>query len=234
MRHAADHFDLVRVDHFRGFESYWSVPSGESTARKGEWRPGPRDALFDALEKQLGSLAIVAEDLGDITPEVEALRRRHAIPGMRVLQFEMDEPDFDPGKIESESVCYTGTHDCDTTYGWFHGSRKAPGSWSARRAARRSAIRISGGKPRTIHFDMIRLAFSTPAHIAIAPMQDYLGLGSDARLNTPGTTGGNWAWRLGPGQLTVKTKKRVLSLVKDAGRLVPAGDVKHASNPKGK
>ncbi len=122
MKNAVDQSDLVRIDHFRGFESYWSVPYGSATARKGDWVRGPADALFDAIRQALGSLPIIAEDLGVITPEVEKLRLKHGIPGMVVLQFEVGNPDFDIDSIEQNSVCYTGTHDNDTTVGWFHGT----------------------------------------------------------------------------------------------------------------
>ena len=122
MRHIGRQTDLVRIDHFRGFESYWSVPFGETTAKNGEWVPGPGDGLFEALRASLGELPIVAEDLGVITPEVDALRLGQGLPGMVVLQFEVGEEGFDFDSIDTNSVCYTGTHDNDTTIGWFEGT----------------------------------------------------------------------------------------------------------------
>jgi 4-alpha-glucanotransferase len=218
MQHAAAHMDLLRVDHFRGFESFWSIPAGEPTARNGHWEPGPGDALFDALRQALGELPIVAEDLGMITPEVQALRLRHGIPGMRVLQFEATDPDFDLNGIEENCVCYTGTHDNDTTLGWFRGSPRDRRSRQQIERDRQQVLQATGGAPRTIHLDMIRLAFASRAALAIAPLQDYLGLGSKARLNTPGTTGNNWRWRLRAEQLSGLVLERVTALVADAGR----------------
>ncbi len=202
--HAAEQAHLVRIDHFRGFESFWSVPFDEKTAKNGEWVPGPGDDLFFALERALGQLPIVAEDLGVITAEVEALRNGHGIPGMVVLQFEVGDPEFEIDDIDPNSVCYTGTHDNDTTVGWFAGAGDATRTEKEIRETREAALERTGGTPETIHADMIRLAYSTRSAIAMAPMQDYLGLGSEARFNIPGTTDNNWRWRmendaLGPG-----------------------------------
>ncbi|MDA0705377.1 MAG: 4-alpha-glucanotransferase [Proteobacteria bacterium] len=192
LRAASKLTDIVRIDHFRGFESYWSVSASSTTARLGSWEPGPGDAIFDAMKKALGKLPIVAEDLGVITPEVEGLRDRHQIPGMVVLQFDVADADFDFEKIAANSVCYTGTHDNDTTIGWFQGS---PGDLRSAEEISRTqaaAIALTGGSAATIHTDMVRLAFSSHSNLAIAPLQDYLGLGSEARINTPGKPGGNW------------------------------------------
>jgi 4-alpha-glucanotransferase len=222
MRHAARQTDIVRIDHFRGLESFWSVPYGAETARDGEWVPGPRDALFVAMEKALGKLPIVAEDLGVITPEVDVLRESHGIPGMVVLQFEVDDPDFDPDAIEENSVCYTGTHDNDTTAGWFRGNGDDTRTAKEIEATRANALKLTGGAAKTIHRDMIRLAFSTPAVMAIAPMQDYLGLGSPARLNTPGTTLNNWRWRMRSSDLQPDLVESVAEMVGDSSR-IPEG-----------
>lgn len=216
--HALAMCERVRIDHFRGFEAYWSVPFGAETARQGAWEPGPGDALFEAMEAALGRLGIVAEDLGVITAEVDALRRRHGIPGMRVLQFDIDEPDFDPAQIEPDTVCYTGTHDNDTTRGWYWGHPGDPRSGREIRATRANALRLTGGAPATIHRDLIRLAFATPARLAIAPMQDFLGLGPEARFNVPGSTHGNWRWRLRAGQLTPAFIESVAGEVESASR----------------
>jgi 4-alpha-glucanotransferase len=218
LREAAAHFDLVRVDHFRGFESYWSVPFGNTTARKGEWKPGPADAFFKAASAALGELPLVAEDLGIITEEVIHLRRRHRIPGMRVLQFELADPGFDPAQIPEDCACYTATHDNETTVGWFHGQGGSTRTRRQIRETRRAALRHSGGTSSTIHLDLIRLAFGTRARVALAPMQDFLGLGPEARLNVPGTSSGNWRWRLTSGQLTDQNKSEIATLVQAAGR----------------
>ncbi|KAA9133517.1 4-alpha-glucanotransferase [Marinihelvus fidelis] len=218
LRHAAEQNDLVRIDHFRGFEAFWSVPFGATTARAGEWLPGPGDALFEAVERALGKLRIVAEDLGVITPEVDALRERHGIPGMVVLQFEVGEAGFDAGKIAENAVCYTGTHDNDTTLGWFRGTGDDTRSAQDIALHRQRALAVTGGQPETIHLDMLQLALSSPAAIALAPMQDLLGLGSEARLNRPGTTQDNWRWRMRPGAVTPALVEQVGAMVSAASR----------------
>ena len=209
--------DIVRVDHFRGFEAYWSVQAGAETAREGAWVPGPCDAIFDAMREALGQLPIVAENLGVITPEVEALRDRHHIPGMAVLQFDVVDEEA-PLDVVANSVCYTGTHDNDTTLGWFQGSPDDLRSADEIAAARRAVLELTDGTPETINTDLIRAAFSTNARLAIAPMQDFLGLGSEARLNTPGTSGDNWRWRLEAAQLSDELIAHVAKLVRDSGR----------------
>ncbi len=218
MKHAASLNHLVRIDHFRGFEAFWSVPNGSETARNGAWEPGPGDALFEALRQSLGSLPIVAEDLGVITPAVERLRLNHGIPGMVVLQFKVGDPEFDLDLIEQNSVCYTGTHDNDTTVSWFHGTGEDTRSKKEILSTQARALKITGGTPQSIHLDMIRLAFSSRAALAVAPMQDYLGLGSGARLNIPGTTLNNWRWRLVPGQLQPVFLESTRAMVADASR----------------
>lgn len=210
--------DIVRIDHFRGFESYWSVPSDAKTARSGAWEPGPGDAIFDAMQRELGSLPIVAEDLGVITPEVEALRDRHQIPGMRVLQFDVCDEGFTLADVDENSVCYTGTHDNDTTIGWFRGSPCDIRTAEEIRDTQQAALAVTGGKPETIHLDMIRAALSTKARLAIAPMQDFLGLGSEARLNIPGKPGGNWRWRVLFTQLTPEVCDNIATMVRESGR----------------
>jgi 4-alpha-glucanotransferase len=218
LRASAELADIVRIDHFRGFEAYWSVPADSDTARDGRWEPGPLDAIFDAMRDALGTLPIVAEDLGVITPAVEALRDRHHIPGMRVLQFDVCDEGFELSEIGRHSVCYTGTHDNDTTIGWFRGSPDDIRSDDEIRRTRQAVLQVTGGTPDTIHIDLIRAALSTDARLAIAPMQDYLGLGSEARLNIPGTAGGNWRWRVLETQLTPKLCDNVASLVRASGR----------------
>ncbi len=184
--------DEVRLDHFRGFEAYWRVPAGESTAVNGEWVTAPGAELFETVGQALGSLPIMAEDLGVITPEVEALRDRFAFPGMKVLQFAFipgSEAGYLPHEYPANAVVYTGTHDNDTVVGW----------WATREGAERArVVRYLGREPDEIHWDLIRLASASVADTVLIPLQDVLGLGSEARMNTPGRPGGNWTWRLSP------------------------------------
>jgi 4-alpha-glucanotransferase len=218
LRHTAAMADLVRIDHFRGFQAYWAIPADAATARDGRWEPGPGSALFDAIDAALGALPIVAEDLGVITPAVDALRLRYRIPGMKVLQFMVGDPDFRLEDIDENCVCYTGTHDNDTTVGWFGGGQHDTRPPAEVEAARAAVLQLTGGSPETIHSDLVRLAFASPARLAIAPMQDYLGLGSEARLNVPGTTRDNWRWRVLDSQLTPEFCSGVAEMVEAAGR----------------
>lgn len=222
MRSTLDSCDLVRIDHFRGFESYWAVPARAKTARKGIWEQGPGDAIFDAMRSRLGPLPVVAEDLGVITPAVEALRDRHGFPGMVVLQFSMTEPDFDLGAVRENCVCYTGTHDNDTALGWIRGNDGGVRNCKGLKKMREIVLARTGGNEATIASDLIRMAFASPARLAMAPMQDYLGLGSEARLNTPGKAGGNWRWRLRDDAPDENMVSRIARLVRDAGRAVDA------------
>jgi len=208
-------FDSIRLDHFRGFESYWEVPGDAKTAASGRWVPGPREAFFEVVEAQLGKIPILAEDLGVITPEVDALRNRFHFPGMRVLQFAFgDDPkakDYQPHNYPRHCVVYTGTHDNDTTLGWFQsgqgkGSTRAADRIEHERENALSYLRTSGEQ---IHWDMIRLAFSSVADTAIVPLQDVLGLGTQARMNLPGTAEGNWTWRFEWEQLTPEIEKKL-------------------------
>lgn len=218
MKHLAGQCDLVRIDHFRGFESFWSVPYGQDTARTGEWVPGPGDALFKAMKRELGPLGIVAEDLGVITPEVDALRLGQGLPGMVVLQFEVGEESFEMDGIDLNSVCYTGTHDNDTTVGWFLGTGSDTRSESQVLEAQKAVLQRTGGSAETIHTDMIKLAFGSKASLAVAPMQDFLGLGSEARLNTPGTTKDNWRWRMQEGDIDAAFAEQVAGMVQASSR----------------
>jgi 4-alpha-glucanotransferase len=223
LRASAELADLIRIDHFRGFEAYWSVPAESDTAKIGAWEPGPGDAIFDAIRGALGDdLPIVAENLGVITPEVEALRDRYKIPGMHVLQFDVTDDAIDINDFDSNSVTYTGTHDNDTTIGWFRGSPDDLRTPAEIREAQDAALERTGGTPETIHLDMIRTAFGTNSRIAIAPMQDYLGLGSEARINVPGTSSNNWRWRVLDTQLTDALCDNVAFMVEASGR-APAG-----------
>ena len=218
LQRALELTDLVRIDHFRGFDAYWSIPAAALTARDGEWLPGPGDALFRALANAIGELPIVAEDLGLITPEVEALRDRHGLPGMRVLQFDVARADFVLENIAENSVCYTGTHDNDTTLGWFRGGPLDVRDDTETERIRNLALTATGGTPETIHTDLLDLALSSPARLAMAPLQDYLGLGSSSRLNVPGTLSGNWRWRVRSDQLDASFEAAVAARIAAAGR----------------
>ena len=217
-RTAALH-DLVRIDHFRGFESFWSVPRGETTARTGAWKPGPGTDFFTVVKKSLGALPIVAEDLGLITPEVTRLRQQQGFPGMKVLQFELLDPEFDISDIPENCVCYSGTHDNDTTVGWFAGQGVEKQRPNEIRRLQRRALRHTGGTAGTIHLDLIRLALSSRARMVVIPLQDFLGLGSEARMNTPGTADGNWRWRVTTNQLSSALQNQVATLVEEFSRV---------------
>jgi 4-alpha-glucanotransferase len=191
-------YDTVRIDHFRGFEAYWSIPADEETAINGEWIKAPGHALFDAFEKALGTeLPIIAEDLGIITPEVEKLRDDYGLPGMKILQFAFGDDAANPYLPHNHipnCIIYTGTHDNDTTNGWFYAQPP-----EERERAR--AMRYLAAPWEAFHNTFNRTAFASPARLAVIPLQDLLGLGADARMNTPGTVEGNWAWRVTQPQL---------------------------------
>ena len=203
LRRAIGLFDLVRIDHFRGFVAYWSIPTRAPDARSGRWCRGPGGAPFLAARRELGELPLIAEDLGVITPPVLALRDALGFPGMVVLQFAFGSDEVAArdqiGKAAQHSIVYTGTHDHPTLAGWW-GALDA-----AERERVRAAIRVRGlrwqGDERA-HQTLIRLAFSSPARVAMIQVQDLLGLGDEARMNTPGHAEGNWHWRLERGALT--------------------------------
>jgi 4-alpha-glucanotransferase len=210
--------DTARIDHFRGFESYWSIPAENETAVDGEWLPGPGKAFFDKIFARLGKLEIVAEDLGIITPEVGQLRDDLGFPGMRVLQFAFDgNPDnsFLPHNFDTpHCVVYTGTHDNDTTLGWFLSGQLSD---EQRQRAKRQANRwLHDGSP--IHEDLIYLALSSIGRLTIFPLQDILGFGSDCRMNTPGMPTGNWRWRCAPEFLTQSVASNLQEITLRFGR----------------
>jgi 4-alpha-glucanotransferase len=181
--------DMVRVDHFRGIEAYWAVPAGDSTAERGNWMPGPRAELLEALRTALANVPVVAEDLGFITPEVDALREQFQLPGMRVLQFAFGgavEPRFLPHRYTRDLFVTTGTHDNDTTHSWYDKLTDAECS--------DYESYVPGAKQEPV-WSLIRAAWSSVANFAFTPLQDLLELGRAARLNTPGTASGNWKWR---------------------------------------
>ncbi len=205
--------DIVRLDHFRGFESYWEIPAAEPTAVKGRWVEGPKDDLFRALRARLGDLPFIAEDLGMITPEVHALRDRLGIPGMKVLQFGFGDPGahiYLPHKFEPNCVVYTGTHDNDTTAGWW--------AASARDEERRAASSYIGEALDGAHWAFIRMAYTSVARLAIVPLQDVLGLGSATRMNTPSRSDGNWGWRVDAGALTREVAEKLGALTRVCDR----------------
>jgi 4-alpha-glucanotransferase len=201
-------FDLTRIDHFRGFVAYWAISPRAKTAKNGRWRRGPGIELFAAARSALGELPLVAEDLGRITPPVYALRDRLGLPGMVVMQFAVRSWPTNPHRLENHrenAVVYTGTHDHNTAAGWWE-SLPAP------------ARRRAGLDPRDPAWSLIELAFSSPARLAIVPVQDVLSLGPEARLNTPGSSDGNWRWRLRRGQLTDELAVRLREATASAGR----------------
>jgi len=200
--------DMVRLDHFRGFEAYWAVPGGEPTAEHGDWVKAPGTKLFDAVQNALGQLAIVAENLGVITPEVEAMRKRFNFPGMSVLQFAFGKdpqaPDFKPHNYPRDVVAYTGTHDNDTAIGWWKSTGENDSTRTADdvREEKDYALRYLQSDGREMNWVLIRELMHSVASTVIFPMQDVLGLGSEARMNTPSVPSGNWKWRMRPDQLT--------------------------------
>jgi 4-alpha-glucanotransferase len=196
-----DVVDIIRLDHFRGFEGFWEIPGSSATAVHGRWVKGPGDRLFSALQKALGRLPFIAEDLGYITPEVHELRDRWGFPGMRVLQFAFGDYSrrnpHKPYNFIPNCVAYTGTHDNNTTTGWFSDRPDSPSY-----AEKEIALRYMGSNGTNAGWDFIRLLLSSAADTAIMPMQDVLQLGSEARMNIPSTTGNNWLWRMREDQLS--------------------------------
>jgi 4-alpha-glucanotransferase len=216
--------DIIRLDHFRGFEKYWEVPGTDTIAMNGRWVPGPGVEPFKVVRKTLGTLPIIAEDLGIITPEVDSLRDQLGFPGMRILQFAFgSDPkadDYKPHNYPRNCVVYTGTHDNNTTIGWFRGKdvRDCTESKQEREREKQSALKYLGTDGHEINWDFIRLALMSVADTAIIPMQDVLGLGREARMNLPGTTEGNWRWRFVPDMLTEEIKARLKELTAIYGR----------------
>lgn len=220
-------FDAVRLDHFIGFVRAWEVPANEPTALNGTWKPGPGRALFDAVRAKVGALPLVAEDLGAVTPEVTELREALGLPGIRLVQFafgtDPQAPTFFPHAHPREAVVYTGTHDNDTSVGWFRGGPNDTRTAEEHQSERRAMVAYAGldldVEPREPHWHMMRLAESSVANTAIVTVQDLLGLGSEARLNLPGTTGGtNWRWRIPPGSLEPALATRLLEMTRRYGR----------------
>ncbi len=208
-----EYVDIIRIDHFRGFEAYWAVKQGETTAIHGEWIKAPGEEFFQVLDDKLGKLPIMAEDLGTITPEVHALRDRFEFPGMKILHFAFgggpDNP-YLPFCYERSCVVYTGTHDNNTTVGWFN---------QISEQERENVLRYLGTtSPEGINWDLIRLALSSVANQAIIPMQDLLSLGTEAQMNFPSKAEGNWGWRYRSDALTEEIRDRLKSLTHTYGR----------------
>jgi 4-alpha-glucanotransferase len=209
--------DMIRIDHFRGFAAYWEIPAGSETAVSGRWVPGPGEAFFESMRRRLGSLPLIAEDLGVITPDVEALRDDLDLPGMRVLQFGFGaDPGADmylPHHYVHHCLAYTGTHDNDTTVGWLTSTEVATTQSQAEIDAERAFVRRYIGRSNDeIHWAMIRLAIASVADTAIVPMQDILGLGSRARMNMPGRAEGNWTWRFQRAELGAAAREKLAEL----------------------
>jgi len=214
LRWATQTCDFIRLDHFRGFAQFWEIPASEPTAINGHWVEGPRDELFNKLREELGGLPFFAEDLGYITPDVHELRERHQIPGMAVLQFGFGDPGahaYLPHRLTPDRVVYTGTHDNDTTLGWWNSS--------ATEYERRAANAYVGNCEDGINWAFIRAAQASVASFSVVPVQDVLGLGSEARLNTPSVKTGNYLWRCRPGSLTRELAERLANLAEVTDRL---------------
>jgi len=215
--------DIVRIDHFRGFAACWEIPAGDKTAERGSWVAAPGRELFTAIGKALGELPIIAEDLGVITPDVEALRDDFGFPGMRILQFAFssDSKNHDlPHNYHANVVVYTGTHDNDTTVGWFS---SVAGEGSTRteeevEGERTMCMRYLNTDGKEIHWDFIRGVWQTVANTAVVPLQDLLGLGNEARMNLPNSTEGNWSWRFNADALTDELTQRLKELTELYGR----------------
>ncbi|WP_017316618.1 4-alpha-glucanotransferase [Mastigocladopsis repens] len=208
-----DYVDVIRVDHFRGFEAYWAVKRGQETAIHGEWIKAPGEELFEVIKQQLGKLPVMAEDLGVITPEVEALRDKYEFPGMKILQFAFSADagnPFLPFNYSRNCIVYTGTHDNDTTISWFNQTTQEEKQYLLHYLGCHS--------PEGIHWDFIRLAMTSVANQAILPLQDVLGLGGEARMNFPSIAEGNWEWRYQADALTKELSDRLQTLTRLSGR----------------
>ncbi len=213
IRHCYQLYDVVRIDHFRGFDEYYSIPYGDPTAENGKWEKGPGYDLFDVVKKELGDLRIIAEDLGYLTPSVIRLVKRTGFPGMKILQFAFDareESDYLPHNYVSNSIVYTGTHDNDTTLGWYKTIPRTD------KAFAKKYLNIRGNKD--VVWEFIRACFMSVSNTAIIPMQDYLGLGKEARINTPSTLGNNWVWRMKADAITDDLCERMLQMAMLYGR----------------
>lgn len=207
-------YDIIRIDHFRGFDSFYAIPAKDDTAKNGQWKQGPGMDLFCELEKKLGKLPIIVEDLGFLTPSVHKLLKDSGYPGMKVIQFAFDsreESDYLPHTYTNHCVVYTGTHDNDTVMGWMKTAPKASVKYA------KEYLNLT--KEEGYNWGMMRAAWSSVADMAIVPMQDILGLGSEARINTPSTLGNNWKWRATPEQIDAKVAKKLYHYMQMYGRV---------------
>lgn len=205
--------DIIRIDHFRGFDEYWAVPYGDKTAENGKWEKGPGIDLFNVIKEQLGELPIIAEDLGTMTQGVIDLRENTGFPGMKILGFAFDsgeENEYLPHTYTKNCVVYTGTHDNDTIIGWFSKAKENDKDYAK--------AYLNCTNDNDFHWDALRGAWSSVADIALAPIQDFLGLGSESRINTPGVASGNWQWRLKENILTEDLASKIKTLTKIYGR----------------
>jgi 4-alpha-glucanotransferase len=208
LRWALQECDIIRLDHFRGFEAYWEIPAEEETAVHGRWVKGPGEDLFHALRGALGGLPFIAEDLGTITPEVDHLRRAFELPGMRILQFGFANPGahiYLPHRYEQNTVAYTGTHDNDTTLGWWESGATAE--------EKQHAERYLQPNSEGIHWALIRAALTSVADLCIIPMQDWLGLGGECRMNVPSRPNDNWVWRMRAGGADAALTRKIADLI---------------------
>ncbi|MBM4090400.1 MAG: 4-alpha-glucanotransferase [Planctomycetes bacterium] len=220
MQSALDRVDVLRLDHFRAFQAYWAIPGDSPTAKRGRWATGPGIAFFDALRRKRDCLPLIAEDLGVITPDVDMLRSQLGLPGMQVLQFGFGADEHAsrhlPHSFPANSVVYTGTHDNDTARGWFENTRPdTTQSEEVIRKERDHAMRyLDATDAADIHWKLIRAALSSVASLAVIPMQDVLGLGTEARMNLPGTANGHWRWRFTQDAVTPAIRHRLAELAK--------------------
>ena len=223
-------YDVVRIDHFRAFDAYYAIPAGMKTAEIGEWEPGPGYSLFETMKKRLGERKVIAEDLGFLTPSVLELVKRTGYPGMKVLQFAFDsreDSDYLPHNYEKNAVAYTGTHDNDTTLGWYEQLAEADKEFCNRY--------LNLGKcsnNEEIKWEFVRAVLSSVANLAVIPMQDYLGLGSEARINTPSTLGGNWTWRMKKGAFTKELAAQIREMSELYGRTPQKAKAESAKSGK--
>jgi 4-alpha-glucanotransferase len=215
MRALLNHVDVIRLDHFRGFAAAWHVPASAPTAQSGQWVPGPGASFFESVQKELGHLPFIAEDLGFITPEVRALREQFQVPGTRVLQFAFDghaDNPYLPNNFLSNTVVYTWTHDNPTTRQWYE---ELP---EYQRQNLWNYLKRPPGRSDEGAAELVRLAWSSPAALAIAPLQDLLNLGSEARMNVPGRADGNWRWRVREDMLSSQAFQWLRDLTESSGR----------------
>lgn len=215
LAHVFKLYDTVRIDHFRGFDEYYSIPFGDQTAERGHWEKGPGMDLFNTVKEKLGDVDVIAEDLGYLTESVIEMVKESGYPGMKVLQFAFDsreESDYLPHNYERNCVVYTGTHDNDTILGWYYVMSEEDREFS------KEYMGNAKSTDEELPWDFIRMSMESVANLAVTPMQEFLGLGTEARINYPSTLGNNWKWRLLPGQFTPELAKRIHRLTQITAR----------------